>query len=431
MTQCPIAPNQTYTYTFNVTQYGHTWYHSHYQTQYSDGVMAPLTIYGPSSASWDETSEPILINDWVHENTSVAFQQELTGGIPISDDLLVGGKGKYQCRDDDPLCCISCNPRGTACPPGVDPEFCCKPDPRCFDPNTGKQLEGGTFQTTFVPGTRYLMKLVNSAAEAMFIFSIDEHELEVIQTDLVPIKPYKTTSLFIGIGQRYEIVVTAKPKKQSADGNYWIRTRIADNCGTVTQADERTAIVRYNASSTATPTTHKQHHRTACEDEPVESLQPILSWNVTDLQGDINDFTFDADISTIPTHGAFRWDLTNTPLFLNYSNPSILNTDNDTYLNVSDYAIVDYPYKRGYVYLVVDGENLPDLKRNVSAAHPIHLHGHDFVILAQENKQFNGTIPPFKTNNPPRRDVALLYSGGYLAMAFKPDNPGMCIASTR
>lgn len=199
----PIAPNQTYTYVFNVTQYGHTWYHSHYQTQYSDGAMGGLTIYGPSSGSWDETDDPILINDWVHENTSIAFKQELTGGIPRADTLLLGGKGKYACRDNDPYCCISCNPRKAPCPPGVAPEFCCQPSLLCFSNHStsGVQLEGSTFQKNFTEGTRYLLKLVGSSAEAMFIFSIDEHELEVIQTDLVPIHTYTTDSLFIGIGK--------------------------------------------------------------------------------------------------------------------------------------------------------------------------------------------------------------------------------------
>ena len=28
VTQCPIAPGQTYTYNFRAQQYGHTWYHS-------------------------------------------------------------------------------------------------------------------------------------------------------------------------------------------------------------------------------------------------------------------------------------------------------------------------------------------------------------------------------------------------------------------
>jgi hypothetical protein len=129
----------------------------------------------------------------------------------------------------------------------------------------------------------------------------------------------------------------------------------------VIQNGETTGIVRYNASSTGNPTTTKQHDRTECADEPFESLQPVVSWNVSDLQGDINNFTFDADISEIATHGAFRWDLTNTPLFLNYSNPTILNTENETVLTDPDYAVVSYDFDTGYAYLVIDGEDLPDL----------------------------------------------------------------------
>ena len=85
-------------------------------------------------------------------------------------------------------------------------------------------------------------------------------------------------------------------------------------------------------------------------------------------------------------------------------------------------------YSRGYVYLVITGKNINDLDRNTPAAHPIHLHGHDFVILAQENSTFTG-VQNFTFNNPPRRDVALLYAGGYLALAFKPDNPGIWLVS--
>lgn len=56
--------------------------------------------------------------------------------------------------------------------------------------------------------------------------------------------------------------------------------------------------------------------------------------------------------------------------------------------------------------------------------HPIHLHGHDFWVVAQESTVFDPTSPGFTTTNPPRRDVATLPANGYLALAFKLDNPG-------
>jgi hypothetical protein len=58
-------------------------------------------------------------------------------------------------------------------------------------------------------------------------------------------------------------------------------------------------------------------------------------------------------------------------------------------------------------------------------ASQIHLHGHDFAILEQaENKIWDPYNMNLKLINPPRRDVVLLPSNGYVVIAFKADNPG-------
>ena len=54
----------------------------------------------------------------------------------------------------------------------------------------------------------------------------------------------------------------------------------------------------------------------------------------------------------------------------------------------------------------------------------MHLHGHDFALLAQGNDSTQLHNATLKFDNPPRRDVALLPSGGFLVIAFKADNPG-------
>lgn len=46
VTQCPIAPGKSYTYTFQADLFGTTWYHSHYSAQYADGVWGPMVVYG-------------------------------------------------------------------------------------------------------------------------------------------------------------------------------------------------------------------------------------------------------------------------------------------------------------------------------------------------------------------------------------------------
>lgn len=63
--------------------------------------------------------------------------------------------------------------------------------------------------------------------------------------------------------------------------------------------------------------------------------------------------------------------------------------------------------------------------------HPIHLHGHDFFVLAQQaNAVWNGDITTLNMNNPIRRDTATLPAGGYLVLAFESDNPGAWLVSS-
>lgn len=59
-----------------------------------------------------------------------------------------------------------------------------------------------------------------------------------------------------------------------------------------------------------------------------------------------------------------------------------------------------------------------------SLFHPIHLHGHDFWVVAQDVGTYTAGVTALNTVNPPRRDVASLPGNGYLAIAFKLDNPG-------
>lgn len=56
----------------------------------------------------------------------------------------------------------------------------------------------------------------------------------------------------------------------------------------------------------------------------------------------------------------------------------------------------------------------------------MHLHGHDFAILAESAKPYSPGAR-LKFDNPPRRDVVLLPSNGWAMIAFKTDNPGAWI----
>ena len=46
VTQCPIAPGKSMTYTFAADSYGTSFYHAHYSSQYIDGIFGPIVISG-------------------------------------------------------------------------------------------------------------------------------------------------------------------------------------------------------------------------------------------------------------------------------------------------------------------------------------------------------------------------------------------------
>jgi hypothetical protein len=67
ITQCPTAPGQTITYEWRATQYGSTWYHSHFALQAWQGILGGIVINGPATADYDEDLGMLFLNDWDHQ----------------------------------------------------------------------------------------------------------------------------------------------------------------------------------------------------------------------------------------------------------------------------------------------------------------------------------------------------------------------------
>lgn len=61
ISQCPIAPGSTFTYQFQASLYGTSWYHSHYSAQYGDGIFGPIVVYGPNQYPYDIDVGPIVL----------------------------------------------------------------------------------------------------------------------------------------------------------------------------------------------------------------------------------------------------------------------------------------------------------------------------------------------------------------------------------
>jgi FtsP/CotA-like multicopper oxidase with cupredoxin domain len=164
ITQCPTAPGESMTYTWRATQYGSTWYHSHFALQAWEGVFGGILINGPASSNYGEDLGLLFLTDWDHSTVDELYIAAETTGPPTLDNALINGTNVF----------------------GEDGS----------DDQTGSRLE-----ISFTEGTSYRLRIVNTAIDTMFKFSIDNHTLTVIANDLVPIEPYTTNVLSVGIGK--------------------------------------------------------------------------------------------------------------------------------------------------------------------------------------------------------------------------------------
>lgn len=131
------------------------------------------------------------------------------------------------------------------------------------------EIDTGLETFRFKSGKSDRLRLINSGAAAFQYFSIDEHVLEVIAVDFTPIKPYNTTVLPLGIGQRANVLIHGS---QAPDAAYWMRATVGTNCsrGSV---NETKAMVYYDqAPQDARPTSQPYYiPNTWCTD--VSSLR--------------------------------------------------------------------------------------------------------------------------------------------------------------
>lgn len=100
-------------------------------------------------------------------------------------------------------------------------------------------------------GKRYRFRLVGMSCDPNFTFSIDGHNLTVIEADGKLTEPLLVDSLQVFAGQRYSVIMNATQPV----GNYWIRALPSTTAPTFA-GGLNSAILRYSGASTQYPTTN-------------------------------------------------------------------------------------------------------------------------------------------------------------------------------
>lgn len=371
VTQCPISPYHSFLYDFTIPdQAGTFWYHSHFATQYCDGLRGPFVVYDPLDPNRhlydvDDESTVITVSEWYH---LPAPTLELI--IPFSNATLINGVGRYPGGPNVPLAVVN-----------------------------------------VAQGKRYRFRLLSISCDPNHLFSIDGHQLTIIEADGENTKPSIVDSIQIFAGQRYSFVLTAN---QPVD-NYWIRALTSSGNGVLPTSFAggiNSAILRYKGAWIADPTSLQ-----------TPSVMPLVEANLHPL----DDFTAAApglpfpggadininlNIIADPVQGLYYM---NGKSFVPPPVPVLLQIlsgikpAQELLPNGSIYGL-----ERNKVVEVTVPGGSP------GGPHPFHLHGHSFSVIRSQG----ANMPPNYVN-PVRRDVVNMGDiGSNVTIRFVTDNPG-------
>lgn len=184
--------------------------------------------------------------------------------------------------------------------------------------NTPCTSNAGVSKFHFKRGKTYRLRLINAGAEGLQRFSIDGHSMTVIANDFVPVEPYETKVVTLGIGQRSDILVKAKGDLDS----YWMRSNISTKCSLSRAPDALAAIYYDHADQNKEPESEPWDipDPGTCANDDLSLTKPImkLSLPYADLTIDleVNSFKNESDVTL--------WSLGNVSFRANYNSPTLL-----------------------------------------------------------------------------------------------------------
>lgn len=104
----------------------------------------------------------------------------------------------------------------------------------------------------FRKGKKHLLRIMNVSSQGFQRFSIDGMKMKVITNDFVPIEPYETDMLSIGIGQRADVIVEATGESTDA---IWMRSDVSATCAVSYNGNAKAAVYYEHADTSKLPNT--------------------------------------------------------------------------------------------------------------------------------------------------------------------------------
>lgn len=136
-----------------------------------------MIIHGPSNIDYDIDIGPVTLNDYYHREEfdilTDVMGNDLSKVRVVSDNNLINGKMNFECPDS-----TSNSTSG-----------------QCVN-------NAGLAKFNFVSGKKHRLRLINTGVAGIQKFSIDNHNMTIFANDFIPVKPYTTNVVTLGVWLR-------------------------------------------------------------------------------------------------------------------------------------------------------------------------------------------------------------------------------------
>ncbi|KAL5114595.1 hypothetical protein ACEQ8H_007500 [Pleosporales sp. CAS-2024a] len=381
VTNCPIQPGDCYTYSFQANPAGTHWYHSHDKGQYPDGLRGQMIIH---DRNWESSLGVagqiyLTMSDWYHRQMPGIISDYMSpsntlGDFPSPDTILVND---------------TCNA----------PQF------------------------NFAAGNKYLIRISNIGGLACGQFHIQGYSLSVVEMDGAQINPVNADTITLCAGQTYGVVVQGQSNPQGG-ANYIVKMTTDMLTEGIPSDSARTVIGNLvyslvsgilglinNIINTLTSSWNPSSTFDDLSATPLDG-QPLFGPVDNSIQLATNQ-TYFPNIGTRISMGSQPWVYPKVPSLFTALTTGSAALDPSTY----GPGVDPYVLKSGQI-VQINYEN-PN-----AYPHPIHLHGHQFQMVARGSGSWNGDESSLPSK-PPRRDVWVVPANGYIVIRFQANNPGV------
>uniref|UniRef100_A0A0D9XYA6 Laccase n=1 Tax=Leersia perrieri TaxID=77586 RepID=A0A0D9XYA6_9ORYZ len=440
VTQCPVQPGGNYTYRFNVTgQEGTLWWHAHNSlhraTVYGALIIKPRGGVAAYPFTKPDEEEVVILGEWWNADVDELHVNATKTGQPAphADNYTINGK------------------------PGASSG--------CADPNQTHKFELKQNKT-------YMLRIINAGLNTPLFFKIANHSFNVVAADACYTKPYTSDIVVVSPGQTVDALLIPDADITSISGGRYYMAVIpynsavnALNASDLYSLSTGSAIIEYTGGSSTSPPMLPQlpeYNDTATAHRFLSSMTALVpnkvplnvttqmfvtvSMGDTFCEPDQNTTCLPDDKGTIfassMNNASFILPKTTSMLEAMYrKNATGVYTRDfpDTPPIVFDYtadaselnATLKHTFKSTKVRTLKYNETVQMVLQNTrlvsKESHPMHLHGFNFFVLAQDFGNYNETTDPAKFNlvDPQERNTVAVPTGGWAVIRFIADNPGM------